>query len=155
MTQVMTGEQLRATLRRLKRGDSQRSIAADLGVNPVTVGALAKRHGITYPKAQKSAQSRRGQVLRQPEKSFQTQVIELATLHHWWVKHNPVELRSTPGWPDLVLARAPVFLLAELKADDGSLMPHQARLHELLRACGVRVEVWRPRDWTYIEEVLA
>jgi hypothetical protein len=80
------------------------------------------------------------------EKQWQAMVIDLATLYGWVHFHVFDSRRTDPGWPDLVLARVPQLLVAELKTDRGRLARAQEDWLELLRACGVETHVWRPRD---------
>jgi hypothetical protein len=47
------------------------------------------------------------------------------------------------------------FLLAELKAAKTKVTQAQLAAHELLRACGLEVRLWRPSDWPEIRERLA
>jgi hypothetical protein len=81
------------------------------------------------------------------EKAWQEQVVQLATLYGWRHFHVHDSRRSDPGWPDLVLVRAPALLAAELKTDRGRLTTAQAEWLALLDACGVETHVWRPRDF--------
>lgn len=80
------------------------------------------------------------------EAEWQRQVIDLARMYGWRVYHTFDSRRSSPGWPDLVLARAPVFMVVELKTDKGRVRPAQREWLELLAACGVEAHIWRPRD---------
>jgi hypothetical protein len=93
--------------------------------------------------------------LRLSEARFQGQVIALAKLRGWAVFHPYDSRRSTSGWPDLALLRPPVLWLVELKTDNGRLTAPQEQWLEALGRCdGVRVAVWRPRDWDEIARVL-
>lgn len=95
------------------------------------------------------------------EAQFQTRVIGAAKLHGWRVAHfRPALTRSgkwaTPmqgdkGFPDLVLARGGVVLLAELKSDKGVLGKGQP---EWLAMLGEHARLWRPRDWDQITQEL-
>jgi hypothetical protein len=60
------------------------------------------------------------------------------------------------GWPDLTLLRRRDrrLLFREIKAESGELTPRQAAVLELLRACGLDAEVWRPCQLAEIAEVL-
>lgn len=88
------------------------------------------------------------------EKSWQEQVVQLATLYRWRHFHVYDSRRSDPGWPDLVLARAPELIVAELKTDRGRLRREQTHWLDLLAACGVETHVWRPRDFDAVHERL-
>lgn len=63
---------------------------------------------------------------------------------------------SVKGWPDYYLwhelGRDSLFV--ELKADDGRLSPDQERVITSLRAAGLEVHVWRPRDAAVMDERL-
>lgn len=158
----MTEAQTAAAVRMVGEGQSLRRVAAVLGVNPVTVGRAAKRAGIVYPTAQKSADARRGAVLRQPEQAFQAQVIELAGYCGWLHYHTYRSTHSPAGFPDLVLLKAGTdgrpgrLLFAELKAENGRTTPAQedwlARLRTVPNA---EVFLWKPSDWPEIARVLA
>lgn len=101
-----------------------------------------------------------------PEGEFQDQVIKLARLFGWRVAHfRPAKTSKgwrTPvsadgkGFPDLVMAKSPLKIVAELKTDKGKTSPDQ---DEWLEALGPTtdvclVTVWRPRDWPAIEEAI-
>ena len=100
------------------------------------------------------------------EAEWTTQVVELARLNGWLVHHSrPAQdrrgrwstpLQGDPGLPDLILARPPRLLFAELKrqsAPKPSL--EQARWLTALRAnAGAEVYVWRPADIERVAEVL-
>lgn len=96
------------------------------------------------------------------EDDFKRRVIDTAKANGWRVHHSrpartahgwrtPVEGHS--GLPDLVLARAGVVLLAELKSDTGRSTPEQ---RAWLAAAGPAGRLWRPRDWpTVLAELSA
>jgi len=89
------------------------------------------------------------------EKEFQGQVLRLARLCGWRVYHTFDSRRSAPGFPDLVMARPPVVMFAELKTETGRVRPEQRDWLEALRGSeGVEVRLWRPSDWPEIEEAL-
>lgn len=98
------------------------------------------------------------------EAGFQRAVIQLATALGYLVHHQR-PARTAKGWRsaiagrrgfcDLVLVhpkRGAWFV--ECKSDSGGLGPGQAEWLEALRACGLRAEVWRPRDFGRIERIL-
>lgn len=89
------------------------------------------------------------------EKEFQGQVLALARLSGWRCYHTHDSRRSTPGFPDLVLVRAPLVVFAELKTEEGEVRPEQRDWLDALEGCeGVGARLWRPSDWPEIEEVL-
>lgn len=151
----LTVEQELEILRRVRAGETQRAIGAALDLNPVTVGKVARRHGFTYPGAQRNADARRGKTLQQPERDWQRQVLELAELYRWRAYHTWRSDHSTAGFPDLVLVKPPRLIIAELKTDTGEVMPAQdAWLAELGQCPSCEVFVWRPRDWPEVERRL-
>ncbi|WP_107661249.1 PDDEXK family nuclease [Nocardia suismassiliense] len=95
------------------------------------------------------------------EKEFQERVMDLAKLQGWLVVHIRPAYRqsgkvSTPytgdsGLPDLILARAGVVLLVELKSEKGKPTAEQLRW---LKAAGPNGYLWRPSDWATIQDVL-
>ncbi len=97
--------------------------------------------------------------LKESESEFQTAIIELAHYQGWLVEHKrPAHLEDgrwiTPiqgdvGGPDLILARAGVVYLVELKSQKGKLTPEQ----ELWQKAA-NTEIWRPGNWEYIEALL-
>jgi hypothetical protein len=94
------------------------------------------------------------------ETPFQATVIDYAKLRGWFVCHQR-PARTATGWrtavqghegfPDLVLARNGVVILAELKGARGHPTPQQA-------AWGVHIgeqyRLWRPMDWPQIVDQL-
>lgn len=103
------------------------------------------------------------------ERDWQATVLQYAALRGWRafhdnatnaprrcsgcgaIRHLP---RNAPGWPDLVLVRRPDVLFVELKSDAGKVDDDQRSWLDDLLACGQRVYVWRPSDWTEVERVL-
>jgi hypothetical protein len=94
------------------------------------------------------------------EAQFQTTVIDYALLRGWRVHHSlPAKtgkgwrtpLQGHPGLPDLVLARAGVVILAELKRHRATPSPDQ-RLW--LAAIGGNARLWTPANWPEIYEEL-
>jgi hypothetical protein len=96
------------------------------------------------------------------EKQFQRQVTDLAHKLGWASYHTYLSIRSAPGFPDLVLARAKPngdgiagrVLFRELKTDRGKLTDQQEGWLDLLNLCGQNARVWRPADWESIVEEL-
>ena len=89
------------------------------------------------------------------EKAFQAQVLGLARLSGWLCYHTHDSRRSAPGFPDLVMARPPVIVFAELKTDTGKVRPEQRDWLAALGGCeSVEAALWKPGDWKRIEEVL-
>lgn len=89
------------------------------------------------------------------ERAFQAAVVAFAQLHNWRVYHTFDSRRSDPGFPDLLLVRNGVVVIAELKAQKGRCTPAQVEWLEAFDAAKHKlVRVWRPSDWKEIETVL-
>jgi hypothetical protein len=109
---------------------------------------------------------------RTPEKDFQDTVLQWAKLFHWRAFYIPdwmyrlamasmLRQRKAdrpwpdPGFPDLVLLKVPDLIFAELKSGSNKPTDKQDAWHEDLRACGLRVYVWRESDIDEIIQILA
>src|SRR5262245_48539403 len=101
---------------------------------------------------------------RPSEAEFTRQVLALAKLLGWRTFHARAA-RTTKGWrtavagdgvgfPDLLLCRGDVLLVAELKTDTGRLTVEQSLWLAAFRKAGVDVRLWTPSQWQEIEEVL-
>lgn len=90
----------------------------------------------------------------QSEASFQAQVVKLAELLRYRVYHTWNSMHSTGGFPDLVLARRPRVIFAELKRQDKGPTPDQQAWLDELRACGQEAYLWKPSDWDEIARIL-
>lgn len=98
------------------------------------------------------------------EAAFQKRVTDLATLCGWEWYHTRLSLRSKKGFPDLILwnNRPRIwekFGYVELKRDDRDpTVPQCSMLLRLLDASlfarHTFVDVWKPKDWPDIEEIL-
>jgi len=88
------------------------------------------------------------------EAELQAQVVQLAQASGWLVYHTYDSRKSPLGFPDLVLARGPHLIFAELKSARGRLTDEQAEWMAALRRTGQVAYVWRPRQWDDIEAVL-
>ena len=89
------------------------------------------------------------------ERDFQAQLIQLAELTGWRTYHTYDSRRSNPGFPDLVLVRAPRVIFAELKRERGRVTDAQrAWAEELAECAGVEYYLWRPSDWDEVEMIL-
>lgn len=99
------------------------------------------------------------------EVAWQQQVLDLARLYRWRVHHcRPAAdqsgrwstpIQGDPGFPDLVLARHPRVIFAELKTDHGVLTLTQMAWRDALGGRGVEWYVWRPRDFEEVRDMLA
>lgn len=99
------------------------------------------------------------------EADFQAAVIDAAYVFGWRVAHFRAA-RTAKGWrtpvagngagfPDLVLVRPPRLVIAELKSTRGQVTARQQLwLDDLAAVPGIEVHVWRPDDWTRIENTL-
>lgn len=87
------------------------------------------------------------------ETQWRADVIRLARSTgwaHWFTHFSPY---STPGWPDLALARPPVLILTELKTARGKVSPEQEAAADILGRCErVEYRLWRPE---HEDEVIA
>jgi hypothetical protein len=89
-----------------------------------------------------------------PEQTFQREVQEFARANEWIDWHVLRSKGMRAGFPDLVLLREPDCLWIELKAPNGKVTTPQKEMHDMLRACGQTIYVWKPEDWDEIIEVL-
>lgn len=94
--------------------------------------------------------------LRQSERSFREQVVQLARLRGWRVYWTWTSIHSPAGFPDLVLVRPPRVVFAELKTATGTVTLAQSEWLAALGACGgCEVFLWRPDDWAQVDATLA
>ena len=100
------------------------------------------------------------------EKSYQSAIVDLATIHGWHVHHAlPAQIRpgvwrthvmGHTGFPDLVLAHPKHgVIFVEVKTIRGRLTDAQKSWLAALRAGGAEAHVWRPEDWSYVQQRLA
>jgi VRR-NUC domain-containing protein len=102
----------------------------------------------------------RSRALAMTEFQFMGRIIEFAVLHKWMVNHQrPAKTKDGwrtatqghAGFPDLVLARRGVLILAEVKSDSGKLSALQERW---LAELGPHGRIWFPKDWAKIMQEL-
>jgi len=122
-------------------------------------GLVATRLAVLAP-ARRRARPQAYRVLPpESEESFQRRVLELARWMGWSLRYHTFDSRkSAPGFPDLVLVRAPRVVFAECKTDYAPkelIGAQRLWMHELLRCPGIEYYVWRPRNWQEIERILA
>lgn len=89
------------------------------------------------------------------ESAFMRAVVRTAEAHKWAVYHTYDSRRSVPGYPDLVLLRGRLQIVAELKRS-AKEKPTAEQLAWLARyrAAGVPAFVWTPEAWADLERVL-
>jgi hypothetical protein len=81
------------------------------------------------------------------EKHWQDDVLEIANLFGWASYHTFDSRRSNPGFPDLILARPPLVIAAELKTDHGRISLAQRQWLATLEQCDrIKTRLWRPAD---------
>lgn len=96
----------------------------------------------------------------QSEEQFQAAIVKLAGTLGWRHYHPWRSFHSVAGFPDLVLIRAGVLVVAELKIHPagtkrGDPTADQVTwLREFAGVAGVQAFLWRPTDWPAIEAVL-
>lgn len=98
------------------------------------------------------------------EDEFLRQIIELAHVYQWRVHHERpawtnkgwrTPIQGDRGFPDLVLARSPRVIIAEVKSDKGRLTREEREWLEEMEGCpGVESFIWRPRMWDDIVGIL-
>ena len=89
------------------------------------------------------------------ERDFQASVLDLARWAGWRVFHTYNSRRSEPGYPDLCMVRRDVCLMIELKTDTGRVTAAQEGwLNALDAVPGIEAAIWRPRDWSVVQEKL-
>ena len=96
------------------------------------------------------------------EATWQQTVIDLAERLQWrWYAppRNGIRRHGTvrtvpPGFPDLVLARGPRLVFAELKRETGKASEAQERWAEALTRASAEVYQWRPSDLDEVRAVL-
>jgi hypothetical protein len=83
---------------------------------------------------------------RLTEKQWQAAIVATAKQFSWSVYHTEYSIRSTPGFPDLVLVKPPRVIFAELKtaSPNSRVSQHQQAWLDLLGDCdGVETYLWR------------
>ena len=97
------------------------------------------------------------------EETLQNSIVELAHSLHWLV-HAERPARTADGWrtpvqgdkgfPDLVLAKNKMVIMAELKSENGTISEAQQVWWRAIES--PKFQLWRPRDWVtgYIECML-
>jgi hypothetical protein len=88
------------------------------------------------------------------EKAFQADVEKFARKHGWKVYHTRDSRKSAFGFPDMVLLRGPVIIVAELKVGRNEPTAEQSEWLEAFRAADVQAVVWRPCNWPEISKAL-
>lgn len=89
------------------------------------------------------------------ETQLREQVRDLARLYGWRFWFCWTSIHSPRGLPDLILARPPRLIFAELKSEKGMVSLEQQGWLDTLGACpGCEAYLWRPADLEEITEVL-
>lgn len=104
-----------------------------------------------------------------PERMFQASVLTVARVNGWHVAHFHDSRRqvvdrhgrrafvgdaAAAGFPDMVLARGPRLVFAELKSANGKVTTTQRAWLWALAATGAEVHIWYPENWRVLERVL-
>lgn len=89
-------------------------------------------------------------------KAFLQQVVELARFAGYELIYHTWDSRNSPaGYPDLMLLKDRILIVAELKIPPDNLSPEQYFwLLEFSDVPGVDVYVWWPEDWAEIKQVI-
>lgn len=89
------------------------------------------------------------------EKQWAATVVEAARRLGWKVYFTWNSRHSPPGFPDLVILRAPRCIMAELKTAKGRTTPAQDDWLDGFRAVpAIETFLWRPADFDDIVELL-
>lgn len=88
------------------------------------------------------------------ERGLQEQLQQLMATTGWHAYHTWLSIHSTPGFPDIIATRGDRIVVAELKAERGTVSAAQQGWLDRFSAAGVETFVWRPSDWDAIVEVL-
>lgn len=89
------------------------------------------------------------------EREFMEQVRQLAELQGFLIYHTHDSRRSNPGFPDLFCVRNGKALAIELKVGHNRLTTAQEEwLVQLQAVPGIETFIFRPDDWSRLEEVL-
>jgi hypothetical protein len=136
---------------------SVHKVGAEVGLNFANVAVRLNRLGVGLPKSARTGRPSRldGQPIRQPEKHFTQEVVDLARMFGWQlVYHTYWSEHSAAGFPDLVLCKPPRLVFAELKVGTIVKPAQQAWLDGLADVAGVETYIWRPADMQGIVDVL-
>jgi hypothetical protein len=90
------------------------------------------------------------------ERDFQAAVIALAKRHGYSVYHTHDSRRSEAGFPDLVLLRGDVGIVAELKrsAKERPTAAQETWLEAWRAVKRIEVRLWTPELWTEIDGLI-
>lgn len=93
-------------------------------------------------------------VMPMTEVQFQQRITDLCDyLALRW--HHETDSRKSPkGWPDLVIGGPNSVIFAELKTEKGRTTEAQKEWLQTLARSGAVVYLWRPDDWSGIEQTL-
>jgi hypothetical protein len=90
------------------------------------------------------------------EARLQSTVVELARLFGWRVYYTWNSMHSPAGFPDLVMARPPRIIFAELKTRYGRFSSDQELWRGDLERCpGVEYYAWQPGMLQEITNILS
>lgn len=81
-------------------------------------------------------------------------VAAFATFEGWSVYVNANPKDATPGFPSLVIVRPPQCVFVLLRTNRAEPTKAQQDWLAALAGCGVSTVVWRPADWTEVEQRL-
>jgi hypothetical protein len=88
------------------------------------------------------------------EEEFQSRVIALAKEKGWRVYHTRDSRRSEKGFPDLILLRGEVEIVAELKVPPNKPTSEQREWLAAFQKAGRPTFVFYPTDWNEIKGLL-
>jgi hypothetical protein len=94
--------------------------------------------------------------LKQAERDWQKQVLQLLGWRGWAAYHTYDSRKSAAGFPDITAVRMGRLVFLELKTETGIVSDAQQAWIDALAQCpGVTALVARPSDWALLEALLA
>ena len=92
------------------------------------------------------------------ERHFQTAICNFALVEGWLVYNHPdsrkANVASSPGFPDIVLAKTGIVVLVEAKMPKNKAKPEQLKWQEVLQSAGLISVVAYPDDYEAIKDFL-
>jgi hypothetical protein len=86
---------------------------------------------------------------------YQWQIVKYAKLHGWKHQYWWRTFKSPKGWLDLVLARPPRLVMAEIKIPPDTIKPEQQEWIDMWKQYPlIECYIWLPDDWDTVVKIL-